>query len=634
MEKLKTLLFNKVFLGVLVALMGTFLLFPSFFVMGFYPIPAASQSIASIDPSWMIALSHANINNMVWGQDIAFTYGPLSYLALRTGWGINKIDFILYDLFISINFFYLFFKGFINSKQQKLTVILIVAVSYFVPVYFGSGTSIILMAFLIFWIRESLENDNYINYIFQVILVVLMFFIKFNTGLISFIILIAFLGYQWFFNPKLRKLYLLYAAIIPVLLVVFSYFLNVSIINYFLSGLNLISGFNEIMHLDLGFVNELFFAVLFMVLSVMLLLKEVYQQKQIQFKKLLVLFMYSISIYVLYKQAFVRADIWHITEFFSLSLLYVIALREFHVEKLNANAKGIVLGLVFICFFVAKGKSDTLFTIPGKISKADYFSELNNFTPESSMRLFPNDNKIPERILTKIGNKTVDIFPWNISLLFENKLNYKPRPVLQSYSAYTPYLEELNFQHYNSDQAPEFVFYEFESVDNRYPLFDETKVNIALFENYTCIDTFDLNSKPILVLQKNSNFRPIVFEKTKEYQVDVKTPITPEMNRFVMAEVNSSFSGTVESLLTHTPALFLMINTKDGTSNGYKTSMPLLKSGFFSNQFLKSTIDFKNAVNKEALPENQQIVSYTVWPEENKYFNEKITVTEYKIIKK
>lgn len=634
MEKLKILLFNKVFLGVLIAFLGTFLLFPSFFAMGFYPIPAASEPIASIDPSWMLALSHANINKIVWGEDIAFTYGPLSYLALRTGWGISKIDFILYDLFISFNFFYLFFKGFINSQQKKLTAILILAVAYIVPSYFGSGTSIILMAFLIFWIRESLENDNYINYLLQVILVVLMFFIKFNTGLISFIIVISFLSYQWFFNPKLRKLYLIYITIIPVLIVILSYVLNVSLINYFFSGLNLISGFNEIMHLDLGFVNELFFAILFISISVILLLKEVYQQKQIQFKKLLVLFIYSISIYVLYKQAFVRADMWHITEFFSLGLLYVIALREFHVEKLNANAKGIALGLVFICFFVAKGKSDTLFTIPGKISKGEYFSGLNNFTTESSMQLFPNDNKIPQHILTKIGNKTVDIFPWNISLLFENKLKYKPRPVLQSYSAYTPYLEELNFQHYNSDNAPDFVFYEFESVDNRYPFFDETKVNIALYENYTCIDTFDFNNKPILVLQKNSNFRPISFEKTKEYQVDVKTAITPEKNRFVVAEVTGSFSGTIQSILTHTPALFLMINTKDGTSNGYKTSKPLLKSGFFSNQLLKSTIDFKNFVSKEPLPESQEIMSFTVWPEQNKYFNEKVTISEYKIIKK
>lgn len=634
MEKLKSVLSNKIFWGVVVALFGTFILFPPYFSIGLVPIPPSEFSWTSIDPSWLLALNYANIQNLVWGKDIAFTYGPLSYLSLRAGWGIDKIDFILYDLFVSFNFFYLFFTGFINSRNKKLTTILILSVSFILPLYFGGGTSIILMAFLVFWIRESLENDKYINYVIQILLVVLMFFIKFNTGLISFVLITVFIVYQWFFNKKLRKLYIIYTITLPVLIVIFSIILKVSMISYFLSGLNLISGFNEIMYLELGLVNELFFAVVFIVLSVFLIVENIYKDKTIHFKTVLVFFIYSVSIYVLYKQAFVRADIWHISEFFSYCLLYIISIREFHVKKLKSSSKGVVLVLIFIAFFVARGKSEVLFNVPGKLQKSEYISGINNFTKTSGFQLFPNSNTIPTHIINRIGSKTIDIFPWNISLLFENKLNYLPRPVLQSYSAYTPYLEELNFRHYNSARAPEFVLYEFESIDNRYPLFDETKVNILLLKNYTCVDTFRINNKPILLLEKNKDFKQISFEKTKEYEVNVKTAITPEVDKFFEVEVASSVFGNLQTILSHSPSLFIMINTKDGNGNGFKTSKKLLKSGLYSNFLLTSTLDFKKLSESQPLPSNQEILSYSIWPEDNKYYREKVTVTEYKIIKK
>jgi hypothetical protein len=634
MKKLKSIFGNRNFLGVFIALLGAFVLFPPYFELGLFPIPPSEFSWMSIDPSWLIALNYANVENLIWGKDIAFTYGPLSYLSTRVGWGVDQMDFILFDLFISFNFFYLFFKGFINSHSKKLSAILIFSVSFILPTYFGSVTSIILMAFLVFWIRESLENDNYINYIFQILLIVLMFFIKFNTGLISFVLIAAFLVYQWFFNRKLRKLYLVYILTLVTLLVVFSLILNVSLGNYFLSGLNLISGFNEIMYLELGIVNPLFFAIVFIGISTLLLLKNVYVNKKIQFKSVLIIFLFSVSIYVLYKQAFVRADLPHINEFFSLCLLFIIGIREFHVEKLKSSSKSLVLVLIFIAFFVAKGKSDILFNFSGKLQKSQYFEGMSSFTKTSSFRLFPNNNTIPPQITNKIGNKTVDIFPWNINLVFENKLNYLPRPVLQSYSAYTPYLEELNFQHYNSSKAPEYVLYEFESIDNRYPLFDETKVNVVLLNNYTCVDTFHINNKPILLLEKNKDFRPVAFEKIKEYETSVKTAIIPKRDHFYEIEASSSILGSIQSLLSHSPGLFIMINTKDGKGNGFKTSKKLLKSGIYTNQLLTSTLDFQRYMANETLPPNQEVMSYLVWPEDNKYYNDKVKVTEYKIIKK
>lgn len=625
---------NKLFLGALLAFIGTFILFPPYFDMGLYPVQVSEFSWASLDPSWVITLNYANLKQLVWGNDIVFTYGPLSYLSTRVGWGVNKIDFIIYDLFISFNFFYIFFKGFVKSQNKKLTTLLILSIGFIIPFYFGSGTALILFAFLLFWIRESLENNNYINYIFQITLLVLMFFIKLNTGLISFVLIFVVFIYQWIFNKPSRKILIAFLIILPTLLIIFSSLLHVAIANYIISGLNLISGFNEIMYLDLDLKNELFFVCLFIALSVIILLPKVYRENKIQYKGLVLLFTFSLTIYVLYKQAFVRADMGHIVEFFTYSLLILFCFREFHIEKMNFNSKAIVLVLIFISFFVTKRREDNLFNFKQKLQKGEYLTGMSNFTQTSGVHLFPNSNGIPQNIIGKIGQETVDIFPWNISLLFENKLNYSPRPVIQSYTAYTPYLEDLNFAHYNDKiKAPKYVLYQNESIDNRYPIFDEPKVTIALLNNYKCVDTFSINKKPILLLEKKNDFKSITFKKVKEYETDIKTPIIPIENTLIEVEASSSLLGNFQSLLTHTPDLFIMINTSDGKGNGFKTSKKLLKSGLISNYFVNTTADFKYYSNKENLNPIQEVKSYVVWPLKDKFYTSKIKVTEYKIIK-
>ena len=68
-----------------------------------------------------------------------------------------------------------------------------------------------------------------------------------------------------------------------------------------------------------------------------------------------------------------------------------------------------------------------------------------------------------------IGRSTVDLLTFEQGLIFLNGLNYQPRPVLQSYSAYTPALVTANARFFQSERAPEFVIVRLKTVDGRYP---------------------------------------------------------------------------------------------------------------------------------------------------------------------
>ena len=63
-----------------------------------------------------------------------------------------------------------------------------------------------------------------------------------------------------------------------------------------------------------------------------------------------------------------------------------------------------------------------------------------------NLQVIATATKIPDSVLEKVQGKTIDIIPWEFSLIPGNQLNWKPRPIIQSYSAYTEKLDELNYQ--------------------------------------------------------------------------------------------------------------------------------------------------------------------------------------------
>lgn len=64
---------------------------------------------------------------------------------------------------------------------------------------------------------------------------------------------------------------------------------------------------------------------------------------------------------------------------------------------------------------------------------------------------------------------TADALPWDITDLIVNDLDYVPRPVIQSYAAYTEHLLDLNARHFRSSAAPNFLVLKGQSSDQRFP---------------------------------------------------------------------------------------------------------------------------------------------------------------------
>ena len=635
MKELAAKVFSKqniLYLNICISLFCAYLLFPNYFELNIYPIQPSQYNWTSLDPSWTVTLNYLKIKGLTWGSDIAFTYGPLGQLCTRVGWGESKFLFLIFDVFMFVNWFLVFYLSLKKSKNIIITLFLVVFVSLVFPLWIGIANSFVLLLFYMFWLRENIESNSKMSYVFLILIAVLMFFIKLNTGLLALPLLYCIIVYNKIYKKISSKLFLI-LFFTPLFLIYFlTIILNVSLLKYMFSALEIVSGYNEIMYLENQLENSLKYVIGISCITFVAITFSLYLNKKLNnLEKIFILGISILSFYLMYKQAFLRADVNHIIEFFLYFTLFLLVFSDFHTSLKNYFLSGLVLFNVLIVFYFLNNNQPKTLLLSEKLSKKEYFLGFTNFNSTSGLHLEENYLKLPDSFLNKIGNETVDVYPWNIQMLLENKLNYKPRPVIQSYISYTKKLEELNFNHYNSSNAPQYVIYEFESIDGRYPLFDESKLNLALNLNYQIVDKGIIDNKKILLLKKMPNFKEIKLEKVKEYAMYNNSPLIPQKGIYYEIELYNNIFGKFYSVLKNSPEIKIEIQIQNGEKIEYKTSKKLLESGIFSPVFVRNTDEFEIFMNNKDSDSIQKVKYYSFRLLNDKMFKEKIKITEYKI---
>jgi hypothetical protein len=95
----------------------------------------------------------------------------------------------------------------------------------------------------------------------------------------------------------------------------------------------------------------------------------------------------------------------------------------------------------------------------------------------------------------------VDSLPWDITDIPAGGLRYRPRPIIQSYSAYTHSLQELNRSFFLGQQAPAYLVLSAQSIDGRIsPDLDSPSLDV-IASRYEFVGT---GSKGSLILKRHN----------------------------------------------------------------------------------------------------------------------------------
>lgn len=115
------------------------------------------------------------------------------------------------------------------------------------------------------------------------------------------------------------------------------------------------------------------------------------------------------------------------------------------------------------------------------VSRGSRFSRL--VTAERSRVL--NEEHVTPEILSLVGDRTVAIEPWEDLIAWAApELRWDPEPVVQSYSAYTSALDEMDASFLRSPRAPQRILYEPLAFNGRAPSLDPPATMEALYCDY------------------------------------------------------------------------------------------------------------------------------------------------------
>jgi hypothetical protein len=548
-----------------------------------------------LDVSWKMTLNYAFIKNWIWGKDIVYTFGPLAFLSTRTGWGIPGWVFVLFDCFLVVNFYFVFADFIKNSSNKLFASAILICIILVVNQTFGSDLSWVMLFFIIYWMTKTFYDPRPVFISILILLTVLTFYIKMNTGVIAMLLLCLHLV-NLFVSKKITPLKLLiYAAGFILLVLLSAAMLHVSIISYITGSLEIIKGYNDVMYLDEDHhYAEYSLYILFFAMMLWFGCKLYWQIRDKKYDLILYTIACMLYLFLLQKQSTLRNDLNHLYEYFSFSPLILLCDLQGDDRKKLRQVPSLVF-ILFALFLVSANRTIVMALSRRVAGPVNYIKQLSTY---NSLKYADQQNKryIPQNVLNAVSNKTVDVFPWDSEYAFENKLIYKPRPIFQSFSAYTEALEKINYNYYVK-QAPKIIIYDYDSIDNRYPFNDESLVNLFIIKNYTCIDSFASNERTRLFLQRKNKTIPLQLIAIKTGNFALKDTLIAGNANFIKLDLQYNIAGKIKAFLSKPSLVQISFMREDGQWFSYKTSLELLRSGIYTGNFITNDNDFLSLLN-------------------------------------
>ncbi len=539
-----------------------------------------------LDASWAIGLHNAVKNKLVFGTDFVFTYGPLGVLQTRLSIGVHELVYILFDLFIVANFFYVFFR-IITRTNLALSSILIYLCLWFAV----SDASLSLLWLALFLVFEYHKTRKAIILMDIVAIAVLSFFIKLSTAFIPPVLAIPVIVY----GIRAKTMTYRTAAIVAVsyvgLICGGAYLLRVDLVSYVSNGLHIINGYNDAMYVlksKSGANPALEWALLYLLIFAA---TGVYFFRIILKSELLILLFVcsSLFLFALFRISFTR---FHSESFFPWAVP-VYGLVFLHAAKEMKRFMSIAIWVcMVICVWATAALVNPGFLFPVNTAKAivgamgDYYYWSRHYSgDEPRFDRLPEEYQLPQGIKDSIGNRPVDIVPWDIGILISQGLNYRGRPVIQSYSAYDGALDQLNATYYASSSGPQYVLYKSDEIDGRYGLYDETKMKLEILRRYTVIDP---NWNHILLKRMEVPLISSVVEsESGSVKFDERIELTKTSELQVgYLNVEYSLIGKIIRFLYQPPDLNVTLVLDDGAEFSFRCVQPNVRDGIIVNRFV------------------------------------------------
>jgi hypothetical protein len=590
-------------------------------VLLFFALPLRPSYPWILDLSWQMMLHEAFTRGTQFGTEFVFTYGP---------WGFTMIPIIypgtyLWSFLVMGAWAGVFFACAWRMARVRRWNAYWTAGWFLVLAAFATNPPerlaflALLCAGLLYFHEESCARRNWLAALIGLLA-------AFATlGKFSFIVLAAAVVGAISLDLILRRRWpwaaLTYAAGLPLFWLAAGQRLgNLPI--FFARSLDVAAGYSDAMsswtnHLELP---------LFLAGSAMLLgCAARAETARSRAMGLIPVLMLAASLFLMFKQGFVRQDTDHTWSYAAtllpLSLVGValwwrnLAERKFRLllaATCLAGACSAFLPLYYMWRGVQPAISLPRGQVLNKQGGSGILYRVAKFLERRSTELnerlsfagsFLTGRASPRRVYEKLLDSFreqfpipgtaggCDIYPVEQGVLMANGLTSSARPIFQSYQAYTPVLAALNRDHLLGAQAPETILFRIAAIDGRMPALEDGLSWPELLTRYSPAG----RAGPFLVLRAVPNPSRCEWEPLAEIRAQLGQLVSlPGYDEPLWAKLDlkSNLEGAAKNILYKRSPLMVKFLMSDGSAWTGRFILGPARAGFLLSPLITTTEDF------------------------------------------
>jgi len=540
------------------------------------------------DWSYYAVIAHALVSGWEWGRDVILTFGPLgilySRLFLEGTLLTTAVFWILVCLVLAVNFLDL-------VKSVPLTWACVLFLGFALPFTYDRVDPVFFVIPLLAAIGTFRAPQPVATW--KILLLVLLAgpaaMIKLTFGILSLAIFLVLDT-----DRALRKKAPVYT---PVFLVsMYAAYLYAGqdpnyLLEFLIRSAGAVSGYSEAMQLwgsflELGcfLIANAIFGGLFWYCEFRRLASPRPALRTTLYGVCLGLFLF-----VVFKQGFLRQDVHTINGWDALSagLAAYIASVWHRLDSIKPALSSVAV-IVFASAYSLAGQAhwgqlslwQKFMGTPlqqlasAAILVADPHAWLlhNRTSREASLAALRNGTPLPSL------DGSVDSIPSIQSAILAQGLDYRPRPTVQAYTAYSDSLIDANLQFLRSNRAPKYVIGGTPSFDGRYPSLADGPMWPDLFRLY---EPIRFEKRNLLLQRRAVPLKNVLSEPLRAVghlgqgiALPVRGPV------FVKIAVRQTLLGRLAQLLFKPGQIWLTLKLANGTDRKYLLIPGIARRGF------------------------------------------------------
>jgi hypothetical protein len=611
-----------------------------FGVIGFLTIPnLLGLPYSSLESSWRIGLNMAKVLGLQFGKDIVFPFGPLGFMCYPVycefnTWLISSAACLFAHCLLIFSIILMIKKSSIRPMDCVLMGIVLMLALPQTSIEYKLLFSVLILLYLSI-ISPFKPKSELILCVFVSFIMAAASLIKFTAMLVSgsiIIFMIVFYLYKKQISCLCCMLFAYIGSMLILLVLTRQKLANFP--SYLLNSYQMAGEYSSAMAVN-GPVSEVCVGLCAAGLLIFLLLYSILKNKP----NLIYFILISAGfVFVSFKHGLVRHDISHIYIFFANALLIFSSMYITNKKQLTSLPRYLSLILIFvlIAFIFKFSPRQIIPDIGGQLKMVGSAVSLATDDATSKARILEGAKMkmrtLKDKTITYIGNKSVDIIPWEISAAYAYNLNWAPRPVFQCYGAYTDKLDMLNSQYLESDKAPDFLLYAYGHIDGRYTIFNTPATFRTILRNYKPV-FMDDRYYYYIVLQKAETRRLPTSETISVLDTEMGKliPVPKIKDKYLFAKIYMDYNllGKIAKLFYKPPRATIGL-TSDRTTIRSRFIFSTARNGIFLSQNINTINDLIDFFNGNL---NKNIDSITISTEYPAFYDKHIHVEFFEVPK-